>query len=40
VERAYRRTDLVERRRAMLDSWGRFLRGEASQNVVQMRAGG
>ena len=40
VERAYRRTDMIERRRAMLDSWGRFLRGEASQNVVQMRAGG
>jgi integrase len=39
VERAYRRTDLVERRRAMLASWGRFLRGEASANVVPMRAG-
>jgi integrase len=39
VERAYRRTDLVERRRAMLDSWGCFLRGETGEKVVQMRAG-
>jgi integrase len=38
VERAYRRTDLVERRRAMLASWGGFLRGAASANVVPMRA--
>ena len=25
VERAYRRTDMLERRRAMLEAWGRFL---------------
>jgi integrase len=37
VERAYRRTDLVERRRAMLASWGRFLRGESTGQVVDMR---
>jgi integrase len=40
VERAYRRTDLVERRRAMLASWGRFLRGESTGQVVDMRGAG
>jgi integrase len=35
VERAYRRTDMVERRRAMMEAWGRYVRGEGSQNVVQ-----
>ncbi|QDY69802.1 tyrosine-type recombinase/integrase [Qingshengfaniella alkalisoli] len=34
VERAYRRSDMVERRRAMMAAWGRFLRGEAGQKVV------
>jgi integrase len=28
VERAYRRTDLIERRRAMLESWGQLLQGK------------
>ena len=38
VERAYRRTDMVERRREMMAAWGRFLRGEPEpENVVQMR---
>ena len=36
VERAYRRTDMLERRRGMLDSWGRFLRGETGAKVVQL----
>ena len=27
VERAYRRSDMVEKRRAMMAAWGRFLRG-------------
>jgi integrase len=27
-ERSYRRTDMIERRRAMMEAWGRFLRGE------------
>ncbi|MGB3317131.1 MAG: tyrosine-type recombinase/integrase [Albidovulum sp.] len=35
VERAYRRTDLVERRRAMMGAWGRVLRGETGAQVVQ-----
>lgn len=28
VERAYRRGDMVEKRRAMMDDWGRFLEGK------------
>ena len=28
TERSYRRTDMIERRRAMMEAWGRFLRGE------------
>ena len=28
AERSYRRTDMVDRRRAMMEAWGRFLRGE------------
>ena len=37
VERAYRRGDMVERRRAMMQAWGRFLKGESASTVVQMR---
>ncbi|MGR3610139.1 MAG: tyrosine-type recombinase/integrase [Sulfitobacter sp.] len=37
VERAYRRGDMVEKRRAMMDAWGRFLRGEQNQKVVGIR---
>ncbi|MEP3635354.1 MAG: integrase arm-type DNA-binding domain-containing protein [Shimia thalassica] len=37
VERAYRRSDMIERRRAVLESWGRFLRGETAQKVVNIR---
>lgn len=37
VERAYRRGDIVEKRRAMMDAWGRFLRGEQNQKVVGIR---
>lgn len=36
VERAYRRGGMVERRRAMMAAWGRFLRGDASGNVVKI----
>jgi integrase len=39
VERAYRRTDLVVRRRALLEAWGRFLRGESAAKVIQLREG-
>ncbi len=38
VERAYRRGDLVEKRRAMMAAWVRFLRGEASSKIVHMRS--
>ncbi|MGA0530633.1 tyrosine-type recombinase/integrase [Hansschlegelia sp. KR7-227] len=37
VERAYRRSDMVEKRRAMMTAWGRFLRGEAAAKVVKLR---
>jgi integrase len=40
VERAYRRTDMLERRRAMLASWVRFLSAEGGANVVPMKAAG
>lgn len=35
VERAYRRGDMLEKRRAMMAAWGRFLRDEAGQKVVR-----
>ena len=34
VERAYRRSDMIERRRAMAEAWGRFVRGEDGGKVV------
>ncbi|MBO6581990.1 MAG: tyrosine-type recombinase/integrase [Hyphomonas sp.] len=37
VERAYRRTDLLERRRAMLDAWAAFLMNASETNVIPMR---
>ena len=37
VERAYRRSDMVEKRRRMMRDWDRFLRGEATGRVVAMR---
>jgi hypothetical protein len=36
VERAYRRGDMLEKRRAMMAAWGRFLRAEAGQKVVRL----
>ena len=39
VERAYRRGDMVERRRAMMAAWGRFLRGEMAAKVVKLEVG-
>jgi len=38
VERAYRRGDMLQKRRAMAAAWGRFLRGETGARVVQMGA--
>ena len=41
VERAYRRTDLIERRRNLLEAWGKAVKGEAlGANVVQLRGAG
>lgn len=39
VERAYRRSDMLERRRAMMAAWGRFLRGEILQETNIVRFG-
>jgi len=37
VERAYRRSDMLERRRALMATWGKVVQGEAlAANVVQM----
>jgi integrase len=39
VERAYRRSDMLERRRAMMALWGQFLRSEKTvRNVVRIGA--
>lgn len=37
VERAYRRTDMFEKRRSMMDDWAAFLRGES--NSADLRHG-
>lgn len=37
VERAYRRGDMVERRRAMMDAWGNFLMNRSAEKVVRLR---
>ena len=37
VERAYRRTDMIERRRGLLEAWGKAVRGEAlGANIVRL----
>ena len=38
VERAYRRGDMLEKRRQMMAAWGRFLRGERAEKVVKLEA--
>jgi hypothetical protein len=38
VERAYRRGDMMERRRGMMAAWNRFLCGEQAQKVVRLNA--
>ena len=38
VERAYRRGDALERRRALIDAWERFITGHADgANVIELR---
>jgi integrase len=41
VERAYLRTDVLERRRKLMESWGQFCGGAQADNVTQLlnRAG-
>lgn len=38
VEAAYKRTDFFDRRRELMDAWGRFATGEDSGEVVQLEA--
>ena len=38
VERAYRRGDMIEKRRGMMAAWGRFLRGETDEKVIKLEA--
>ena len=38
VERAYQRSDMLDRRRAMMGEWGRFLAGNSGQKVVRIGA--
>jgi len=38
VERAYRRGDMIDRRRQMMAAWARFLRGHVGAKVVKMEA--
>lgn len=41
VERAYQRSDMLERRRAMMGDWSNFLSGATvAENVVQIGLGG
>ena len=40
VRQAYDRSDMIEKRRAMMAAWGRFLCDEAGATVVQMGAAG
>ncbi len=40
VERAYRRSDMLERRRALMETWGQAVRGVmAGGNVVRISQG-
>lgn len=36
VEQAYARTDMLEKRKAMMADWSRFLRGEAAPKIVSI----
>ena len=38
VERSYRRSDLFERRRALMAAWDRFCNGEAGAEVIELPA--
>lgn len=38
VERAYRRGDMLDKRRQMMAAWGRFLRGQTMSKVIELEA--
>ncbi|WP_294121010.1 site-specific integrase [Sphingomonas sp.] len=38
VEAAYKRTDFFDRRRELMNAWGRFANGEGSAEVVKLKA--
>ena len=40
VERAYRRTDVLERRRALMDAWANYCEPSAATNVVPLKKSG
>lgn len=40
VERAYARSDLLERRRPVMQAWADYVTGRAAENVVPIRSGG
>lgn len=40
VEAAYDRSNLLERRRAVMEAWSQFLSGEDTAKVVKLRARG
>jgi hypothetical protein len=40
VEAAYRRGDLFEKRRQLMDAWARYCTGEDGANVVPLLIGG
>ena len=39
VERAYRRSDALERRRDLMEAWGRYCDPLSANNVIQMKSG-
>jgi hypothetical protein len=36
VERAYRRTDVLEQRRKLMDAWAAYCEPKAASNVVRL----
>ena len=40
VERAYRRTDVLEKRRALMEAWAQWCEPKAAGNVISFGKGG
>jgi len=40
AEAAYNRTDLFDKRRELMELWGRFAVGNKTENVILLRKGG